>query len=77
MRLPCDNKEHPALSQSPCEAFESGLVKTGFRSHKIIPYDENFRIFTLPTTTKGTAKVVPNNGVKINNIYFVVDVVLG
>jgi transposase InsO family protein len=65
-----DNKEHPALSQSPCEAFESGLVKTGFRSHKIIPYDENFRIFTLPTTTKGTAKVVPNNGVKINNIYY-------
>lgn len=65
-----DNKEHPALSQSPREAFESGLVKTGFRSHKMIPYDDSFRIFTLPTTTKGTAKVVPNNGVKINNIYY-------
>ncbi|MHC5916989.1 MAG: integrase catalytic domain-containing protein, partial [Nostoc sp.] len=65
-----DNKEHPALSQSPREAFEYGLVATGLRRHKIIPYDNNFRIFTLPTTTKGTAKVVPNNGIKINNIYY-------
>ncbi len=65
-----DNKEHPALSQSPREAFEYGLVKTGLRHHKMIPYDDNFRIFTLPTTTKGTAKVIPNNGVKINNIYY-------
>lgn len=65
-----DNKEHPAFSQSPRSMYESGLVKTGLRSHKIIQYDDNFRIFTLPTTTKGTAKVVPNNGVKINKIYY-------
>jgi putative transposase len=65
-----DNKEHPALNQSPRSMYESGLAKTGLRSHKIIQYDDNFRIFTLPTTTKGTAKVVPNNGVKINNIYY-------
>ncbi|GAB1540691.1 hypothetical protein NUACC21_33600 [Scytonema sp. NUACC21] len=65
-----DKKEHQALNESPRECFEYGLVKTGLRSHKIIPYDENFRIFTLPTTTKGTAKVVPNNGIKINNIYY-------
>jgi putative transposase len=56
-----DNKEHPALNQSPRSMYESGLVKTGLRSHKIIQYDDNFRIFTFPTTTKGTAKVVPNN----------------
>lgn len=56
--------------QSPRSMFESGLVKTGLRSHKIISYDDNFKIFTLPTTTKGTAKVIPNNGVKINNIYY-------
>jgi putative transposase len=65
-----DKKSHPALNQSPREAFEYGLVLTGLRHHKIIPYDDNFRIFTLPTTTKGTAKVIPNNGVKINNIYY-------
>lgn len=65
-----DNKQHPALGQSPRSIFESGLIKTGLRSHKIIAYDDNFKIFTLPTTTKGTAKVVANNGVKINNIYY-------
>lgn len=65
-----DNKQHPALGQSPDEAFTEGLLKTGLRNHKIIPYDEMFRIFTLPTTSKGTAKVIPNNGVKINNIYY-------
>jgi putative transposase len=65
-----DKKLHPALNQSPSEAFEHGLVKTGLRPHKIMTYDDNFRIFTLPTTTKGTATVIPNNGVKINNIYY-------
>lgn len=65
-----DKKSHPALNQSPREAFEDGLIKTGLRHHKIITYDDNFRIFTLPTTTKGTAKVIPNNGVKIHNIYY-------
>ncbi len=65
-----DNKEHPALSMSPKESFNSRLVETGLRSHKIISYDDSFRIFTLPTTPKGTAKVIPNNGVKINNIYY-------
>jgi putative transposase len=65
-----DNKEHPALSISPKEAFTAGLFQTGLRSHKIITYDDSFRIFTLPTTAKGTAKVIPNNGVKINNIYY-------
>lgn len=65
-----DNKEHPALSQSPRSMFESGLLRTGLRSHKIVQYDDNFQIFTLPTTQKGTALVVPNNGIKINNIYY-------
>lgn len=52
------------------ETEEQELLQTGLRTHKIIPYDENFRIFTLPTTRKGTAKVIPNNGVKINHIYY-------
>ncbi|AKG20683.1 Mu transposase C-terminal domain-containing protein [Calothrix sp. 336/3] len=65
-----DNKEHPALSQSPRSMFEDGFLRTGLRSHKVIKYDGNFKIFTLPTTPKGTAKVIPNNGIKINNIYY-------
>lgn len=65
-----DNKEHPALGQSPRMAYESGLEQTGNRPQKLIPYDENFRILTLPTTSKGTAKVIPNQGIKINHIYY-------
>lgn len=33
-------------------------------------YDEAFRLLTLPTTRSGVARVIPNNGVKINNRYY-------
>ena len=46
------------------------LSKTGLRPSRLIPYDENFRILTLPTTLKGTAKVIPNQGIKINHLYY-------
>jgi hypothetical protein len=36
----------------------------------MIPYDENFKILTLPTTQKGKAKVQIGHGVKINSIYY-------
>jgi hypothetical protein len=68
-----DTIEHQALSQSPREAFEMGMRKGGERLHKLIPYDESFRMFTLPATRKGTAKVHPQLGVKINHIYYWAD----
>jgi hypothetical protein len=46
------------------------MAQTGFRSHRLIPYDEEFRMMTLPTTTKGTALVFPGKGVKINHIHY-------
>jgi hypothetical protein len=48
------------------------MERYGERKHRIIPYDEHFRMTTLPTTAKGTAKV-QSNGVKINNRYFWTD----
>jgi hypothetical protein len=36
----------------------------------MIPYDENFLMFTMPTTAKGTAKVVIGKGVKIHRVYY-------
>jgi len=36
----------------------------------MIPYDEGFLIFTMPTTTRGTAKVVSGRGVKIHHVYY-------
>jgi transposase InsO family protein len=62
-----DQKEHPALEGfSPQQAFEFGLAKTGYRSYKIIKYDNQLKILTSPSTRKGTAKVIPGTGVRIN-----------
>jgi transposase InsO family protein len=65
-----DTTEHPALGQSPREAFAAGIAQYGSRSHRMIPYDENFRILTLPTTQQGKAKVQPGLGVKIQHKYY-------
>jgi putative transposase len=36
----------------------------------MVPYNQEFLMMTLPTTTKGTAKLIPSRGVKINHIYY-------
>ncbi|MEM9271564.1 MAG: Mu transposase C-terminal domain-containing protein [Cyanobacteria bacterium P01_F01_bin.143] len=65
-----DTIDHPALHQSPREAFAQGMLQSGSRSHRMIPYNKDFCMLTLPTTSKGKAKVQPGNGVKINYIYY-------
>lgn len=68
--------DHPALGQSPREAFATGLAQSGLRPQRLIPYDESLRMLTLPTTSKGTAKVIPCLGLKINYIYYWADAFL-
>lgn len=65
-----DTFEHPALGQSPRDAFAYGMVTAGERAHRMVSYDDEFRLLTLPTTRKTTAKVMPGRGVKINNFYY-------
>ncbi|MGK7898908.1 MAG: TnsA endonuclease N-terminal domain-containing protein, partial [Xenococcus sp. (in: cyanobacteria)] len=65
-----DTIDHPALHQSPREAFAQGMLQSGNRSHRMIPYNKDFCMLTLPTTQKGTAKVQPAHGVKIHYIYY-------
>lgn len=65
-----DTLDHPALGQSPREAFLKGRVQGGVRESRIIRDDLNFRLMTMPTTPKGTAVIVPGKGVKINGIYY-------
>ncbi len=65
-----DTIDHPALGQSPRAAFERGLSETGTRAHRAIAYDREFLIATLPTTTRGTAKVVPGKGVQIHYLFY-------
>jgi putative transposase len=64
-----DRMDH-ALGQSPREAFNRGMDVNGLRLHRMIPYDEDFLICTLPTTAKGTAKIVAGRGVKIHHVYY-------
>jgi putative transposase len=64
-----DQIEHPALLQSPQEAFTLGVNNSGERNHCKIPYNDEFIFFTLPTTRKGYANV-SRQGVKINNVYY-------
>jgi hypothetical protein len=65
-----DTVDHPALGQSPRAAMDNGFLRSGMRLHRIVPYDHEFLIFTLPTTRKGTAKVSQGRGVKIHYLYY-------
>jgi len=65
--------DHPALGQSPQQAFAAGLAQAGARPQRLVADDEAWRMLTLPTTRKGTAKVVPSLGLKINGVYYWAD----
>lgn len=65
-----DTTHHPALGQSPWDAFLGGQARSGHRPHRYIADNEELGMMTLPTTAKGTARVVPGRGVKINYIFY-------
>jgi putative transposase len=65
-----DTKPHSTLGQSPRDAYEQGRAWAGIRPHRLIQYDEDFEMMTLPTTRKSTALVQPGQGVKINYFYY-------
>lgn len=65
-----EDLDHPALGETPRRAFERGKVIHGLRSMRLIRYDEAFILSTLPSTSKGYAKVIRSKGVKINNCYY-------
>jgi len=65
-----DTIDHPALGQSPRDAYAWAESRAGVRTHARIPYDRDFIIRTLPTTRKGMALVQPGHGVKINTILY-------
>jgi putative transposase len=65
-----DTIEHGTLKQTPKEVFETGLLRSGTRPKQWTPYDDDFLQLTLPSPPKGTAKLVPGKGVKVNNIFY-------
>lgn len=64
-----DTTAHPALGQSPREAFTQGMNLYGERAFKVVPYNETFLMLTMPPTLRGRARVGVG-GVKVNNIRY-------
>jgi hypothetical protein len=65
-----DTNIHPALGQSPRNAYHEGFQDAGLRLQRLIAYDHDFLIATLPSTAKGTAMISPGRGVKINYLFY-------
>ncbi len=65
-----DQMDHPALGQSPREAFAQGMQLAGMRTHRLIPYSEEFLILTCPTTRMGYAKLDAARGIVVNGLRY-------
>jgi putative transposase len=65
-----DQMDHPALGQSPREAFAQGMQLAGMRTHRLIPYSEEFLILTCPTTRTGYAKLDAARGIIVNGLRY-------
>jgi transposase InsO family protein len=65
-----DAIEHPALGQTPRDANIMGLKTTGARANRMVSYDQTFLMATFPSTQRGTARVMPGRGVKINGMHY-------
>ncbi len=63
-----ETMRHPTLGMTPRQAYDLSIERDGERTHKEIADDETFRMATFPTTRKGTAKVVPGVGVRMNHL---------
>lgn len=68
-----DTAPHASLGHSPREVFTQGMATSSARAHRLIPYDEQFKMLTLPTTSKETATVSPGKGVRLNYLYYWAD----
>ncbi len=69
-----DQSEHPALGHSPRDAWAVGLAYGGERTHRRILYDEAFRLATLPSPPRGTARVHPSQGITVHYLAYWHDV---
>lgn len=67
-----DQEQHPALGESPREAFVRGLRESGSREHLHIQFNRDFLIATCPPVDReGLRQIHPQRGVKVNErLYF-------
>ena len=65
-----DQLLHSGIETTPAEAYERGMAMAGSRPWRRVEYDETFKLLTMATTRKGTARIQPGLGVKISYIYY-------
>ena len=65
-----DQMEHVALFQSPRETFIQGMQLAGPRTHRLLPYSEEFIMLTRPTTRTGHVKVDTARGITVNWLHY-------
>jgi putative transposase len=68
-----ESSVHSALGMSPADAFVKAIERAGARPHRLIPYDEAFVVWCLPSTRTGFARVIPRAGIKVNYLYYWTD----
>ncbi len=63
--------EHPAHGNTPEEYFRRRLDETGERQHRLVRFDDLFRIETCPPPYDRPTRVVDHQrGIKIRSLYF-------
>lgn len=65
-----ENKIHTTLGKSPFEMYNIGITTTGLRTTTFIEYGDEFKISTLPTTQRGSAKIEANVGIKLHYLLY-------
>jgi transposase InsO family protein len=65
-----DTQVHETLKRSPRDLYESTIKRTGERRHRLLAFDHEFLILTMPSTRKGTAKVLNSGRVKIGSDFY-------
>ncbi|MEN8506300.1 MULTISPECIES: Mu transposase C-terminal domain-containing protein [Paraburkholderia] len=66
-----DQETHPALGESPRDAFRRGLRENGHRPQRHIVFNRDFLIATCPPVDRsGVRTVNPQRGVKVDNRFY-------
>ena len=66
---------HPAHGDGPVEHLRQRLIETGERLHRLVRFDDTFKIETCPSPVgRGTREVCNRRGIKIHHIWYWNDV---
>jgi len=63
-------QENMVMKMTSREAFAQGMQLAGMRTHRLIPYSEEFLILTCPTTRTKYAKLDAARGVVVNGLRY-------